>query len=118
MSSSLIRPDKALEEQKSNAGNKSMWKEAKTGLVHITGKSCTPRNPGFLHGSGSRAQVWALCRQHVVEAAWTAWCILSFLHDVRGFLVGLMAPSLAREGLNSAHIPLTPHYRPRLPLFV
>lgn len=61
VSSSLIRPDKALEEQKSNAGSKSVWKEAKTGLVYISSKSCTPRNPGFLHGSGSWARGWALC---------------------------------------------------------
>lgn len=117
-SSSLIRPDKALEEQKSNAGSKSAWKEAKTGLVHITGKSWTPRNPGFLCRSGSWAGVWALCWQPVVEAAWTTRWIPSFLHDVWEFLVGLMAWWSAREGLSSAHIPLTPHYHPRLPLVV
>lgn len=50
-SSSPIRLDEALEEQKFNAGSKFVWKKANTGLVHTTSKSCTPRNPGFLQAS-------------------------------------------------------------------
>lgn len=105
-------------DQTKHLKNTSLMQEAslrgsrQTGLVHITGKSCTLRNPGFLHGSGSWAQAWAL---HVVVAAWTTRCIPSFPHDVWEFLVGLMACSSAREGLNSAHIPLTPHYGPATP---
>lgn len=50
-SSSPIRLDEALEEQELNTGSKSARKKAKTGLVHITSKSCTRSNPGFIQHS-------------------------------------------------------------------
>lgn len=73
-SSSLIRLHKALEERKFISGSKSAWKKAKTGLVHVTGKSCAPRNPRFLQASPQKQELGLgpgslSSRQHVVEAA-------------------------------------------------
>lgn len=73
-----------------------------------------PAPPGILDFSTERG-----ARLRSGLSAGSTWLRLLGQHGVsylsckiREFLVGLMAGSLAREGLNSAHIPLTPHYRP------
>lgn len=117
VSSSLIRPDRALEEQKPNAGNKSMWKEAKTGLVHITSKpqecwiSPWTWEPGSGLGSLQAAHGWG-CLDNTVYPLCPARC-WGISGGTNGWIVGQRR---AECSTHSSHTSLPP--RQPWPLFV